>query len=255
MKRVNVFVVILSLFLVVSFFTTALAQEDLKTKVMEIDGARLEGKLDTIIKRYEQQTKENPNDPVLHYLLGIAYLYSEFDIKDATFDNALKEFIRAKTLDPKMKYVNYSLGTTYWYREEYDNAFDAYRAEIEIDPEYGWNYYNLGSAYEGLKKWDKAWSQYIIAIDKDPTIHRAHNNLGTIALNWKGDYFRALEAFKTALELRPNELLYKKNYNETIRKLKALKESVDKGELTLDAGKLKKLNSLDLKEVDIEEKQ
>jgi len=251
-KRVNIFVAVLSLLLVVCFLTTALAQ-DLKTKVIEIEGARLEGKLDTITKRYEGLTKENPDDPVLHYLLGIAYLYSEFDIKEATFDKALKEFTRAKTIDPKMKYVNYSLGIVYWYRGEYESALDAYRAEIEIDPEYGENYYNLGSAYEGLKEWDKAWSQYIIAIDKDPKIHRAHNNLGTIALNWKGDYFRALDAFKTAMELRPNEVLYKKNYNEAVRKLKALKESVDKGELTLDAGKLKKLNSLDLKEVEINE--
>lgn len=253
MKRVIVFVAILSLVLVVCFFTTALAQ-DLRTKVIEIEKAYLEGKLGAITKRYEGLTKENPDDPVLHYLLGLAYMYSEFDIENATFDKALKEFTRAKTLDPKMKYVNLSLGTVYWYRGEYDSAFDAYRAEIELDPEYGWNYYNLGLAYEGLKKWDKAWSQYIIAIDKDPTIHRAHNNLGRIAMEWKGDYFRALEAFKTAMELRPNEALYKRSYNEAIRKLKALKESVDKGELTLDAGKLKKLNSLDLKEVEMEEK-
>lgn len=255
MKRVNVFVAILSLFLVVCFFTTALAQDLLRTKVVEIEKAHLDGKLDTITKRYEKQTKENPNDPVLHYLLGIAYLYSDFDTKDATFDKALNEFTRAKTLDPKMKYVNLSLGTVYWYRGEYDSAFDAYRAEIELDPEYGWNYYNLGLAYEGQKEWDKAWSQYIIAIDKDPKIHRAHNNLGRIAMEWKGDYFWALEAFKTAMELRPNEVLYKRSYNEAIRKLKALKDSVGKGELTLDAGKLKKLNSLDLKEVEIEEKQ
>ena len=252
MKRVNVFVVILSLFFVVFFLTTTSAQ-DLKTKVIEIQGAYLEGKLDPIIKKYEGLTKENPNDPVLHYLLGLAYLHSEFDIKDATFDKAYKELTRAKILDPNMKYVNYSLGTVYWYKGEYEKAFDAYREEIKLDPEDGWNYYNLGSAYEGLKKWDKAWSQYIIAIEKDPKIHDAHNNLGRIAMDWKGDYFRALEAFKTAMELKPSKTLYKENYNKAIRKLKKLKDSVDRGELTLDAGKLKKLNSLDLKEVEINE--
>jgi tetratricopeptide (TPR) repeat protein len=251
MKRRLFFVFVFTLFLILPILSSA-SDEDLRTRVIEIESAHLEGKLDSVIDKYEKQVKESPNDPVLHYLLGIAHLHSEFDIKDATFEKAYGELTKAKTLDPKMKYVNYSLGTIYWYRGEYEKAFDAYREEIRLDPEYGWNYYNLGNAYEGLKEWDKAWSQYIIAIEKDPTIHRAHNNLGRIAMYWKGDYFRALEAFKTAMDLKPTEPLYKENYNKAIRKLKELKASVDKGELTLPADDMKKLNSLDLKEVEVE---
>ncbi|MBN1572077.1 MAG: tetratricopeptide repeat protein [Deltaproteobacteria bacterium] len=251
MKRKNLLPVILSLVLAVSLLTAAYGQ-DLKTRVNEIERAHLDGKLDGVINKYKGQVKENPNDPVLHYLLGIAYLYSEMDVKEATFDKAYKELARAKELDPNMKYVNYSLGTVYWYRGEHEKALDAYREEIRLDPEDGWNYYNLGLAYEGLKKWDKAWSQYIIAIEKDPTIHYAHNNLGGIALNWKGDFFRALDEFKAAMELKPDEKLYRKNYNKAVKKLKGLKDSVEKGELTLPTDEKKKLNSLDLKEVEVE---
>lgn len=245
------FVLVFALSLALPYISSA-AEEDLRTRVIEIESAHLEGKLDGVIENYEKQVKENPNDPVLHYLLGIAYLHSEFDVKDATFDRAYGELTKAKSLDPEMKYVNYSLGTIYWYRGEYEKAFDAYKEEIRLDPDNGWNYFNLGVAYEGLKKWDKAWSQYIIAIEKGPKIHRAHNNLGRIAMDWKGDYFRALEAFKTAMELKPTEKLYKENYNKAIRKLKELKASVEKGELTLPSDDIKKLNSLDLKEVEIE---
>ncbi len=251
MKITNVLPVILSLVLVAMFLTAASAQ-DLKTRVNEIEKAYHEGKLDGVIDKYERQVKENPNDPVLHYLLGLAYLHSDFDNKEATFDKAYRELIRAKEFDPKMKYVNYSLGTVYWYKGEYEKAIEAYREEIRLDPEYGWNYYNLGMAYEGLKKWDKAWSQYIIAIEKDTTIYDAHNNLGRIAMYWKGDYFRALDEFKAAMELKPDEKLYRENYNKAIKKLKDLKDSVEKGELTLPADDLKKLKSLDLKEVEVE---
>jgi|GEM_PF-2546610 len=245
-------IVVLGLVLFSSICFGAMTQEELKSRVEEIELAYLDGAVDQVIEKYERLSAEKPDDADYRYLLGIAYLYSEFDTEGATFDAAFDELTRAKELNPKMKHVNYTLGYVYWAREEFDAAIEAYRAEIELDPEDGWNYFNLGQAYESLKEWDKARSQYILAIDKDSTIADAYNNLGAIELNWRGDYFSALENFEKAMELNPDEKLYMINYNEAVRKLQTLKDSLDEGTVTLPSDQVDKLKAMELQEIEIE---
>jgi tetratricopeptide (TPR) repeat protein len=256
MKRTFVAAVILTaLFVLGSAISSPATEDPLKAKVVEIQKAYFGGALPEMIEKYEGLVKATPNDASLHFLLGIAYLYADFNNKDTTFDKAFAEFSEAKRIDRNMKYNNAQLGYIYWARGDYDKAIESCKAEIALDPNNGWNYYNLGSYYEGLKQWDKAMSQYIIAIDKDPNgpkIADAYNNLGGIYLDWKGDYFKAFDTFKKAMELKPDIKLYKENYNKTIRRLKALKESLDKGETELPPEMVEKLRKMDLKEVTIE---
>jgi tetratricopeptide (TPR) repeat protein len=239
--------------LVAAFATVAVCQENpLKVKVGEIEKAHLDGTLPTMITKYEALAAESPKDAASHYLLGVAYLYADFNKENATFDKAFSEFIKARDLDPNMKYVNNSLAFVFWAREDYDKAIESYKAEIALDPNDGWNYYSLGLSYEGLKQWDKAMSQYIIAIDKerkDPRIAKAYNNLGNLYMDPKGDYFRALDNYRKAVDLKPNIALYRENYNKAIRKLRELRESVDKGTTTLPPETVEKLRKMDLKEI------
>lgn len=245
-------ILVLGLVLVASVCFAAMTQDELKDRVIEIEEAYLGGSVDQVIAKYERLSEDNPDDADYRYLLGVAHLYSEFDMEGATFDAAFGELTLAKELNPTMKHVNYTLGYIYWARGEFESAIEAYRAEIDLDPEDGWNYFNLGQAYESLKEWDKARSQYILAIDKDPTIADAYNNLGAIELNWRGDYFSALENFDKALALKPDEKLYMINYNEAVKKLKILKDSLDQGEVTLPSDQVEKLKNLDLEELEIE---
>jgi len=245
-------ILVFGLVLVASVCFGAMTQEQLKNRVIEIEEAYLDGSVDQVIVKYERLSADKPDDADYRYLLGIAYLYNDFDLEGATFDAAFDELTRARELNPTMKHVNYTLGYVYWARGEFESAIEAYRAEIELDPEDGWNYFNLGQAYESLKEWDKARSQYILAIDKDPTIADAYNNLGAIELNWRGDYFSALENFDKALALKPDEKLYMINYNEAIKKLKTLRDSLDQGEVTLPSDQVEKLKTLDLQELEIE---
>jgi tetratricopeptide (TPR) repeat protein len=251
MKRILVCVTMLSLLMGAAAFS----QEDpLKAKVIEIEKARLSGDLSPLVVKYEGLVKESPGDASLHYLLGVAYLYADFDKKDTVFDNAFSEFTEAGRLNPKMKYVNNSLAYVFWARGEYDKAIESYKAEIALDPNYGWNYYSLGQAYEALKQWDKAKSQYIIAIDKekkDPRIAKAYNNLGEIYMNWDGDYFKALDNFTRAVELKPDKTLFRENYNKAVKKLKALKASLDKGQTKLPPETVEKLEKMELKEIEV----
>jgi tetratricopeptide (TPR) repeat protein len=225
------------------------ADSSLDTKSIEIYQDFKNGVLPSTITKYEGLVNDSPNDASLHYLLGIAYLYADSTNPDATFDKGLGEFMKAKELDSKLKYVNSSIGYIYWTRGNYDKAIESYKMEIAIDPGSAATYLNLGMAYEGLKQWDKAKSQYIIAIDKDPKIARVYNNLGRIYMEWDGDYFKALDNFKKAVDLKPTVNLYKENYNLAVRKLKALRESVDKGTTTLPPETVERLRKMELKEI------
>ncbi len=248
----KIFASITLILLVFGFAASALCQEDpLKTKVVEIEKAYVGGNLSNMITKYEALAAGNPKDAVSRYLLGVAYLYADFNKENATFDKAYNELMKARELDPKMKYVSYSLGYILWARGEYDRAIESYKAEIAGDPNSAGNYYNLGQSYESLKQWDKALSQYIMAIDKDPKMAKAYNNLGAVYMNWKGDYFKALDNFKKAVELKPSVTLYRENYNKAIKKLKELKGSVDKGTTSLPPETIEKLKKMDLKEIEI----
>lgn len=253
MKRILVYIVLT--LLVLGYAAAAIGQEDpLKAKVAVIENAYKGGNLPTLIEKYEGLAAGNPTDATSRYLLGVAYLYADFDKDNATFDKAFNEFTKAKELDPKMKYVNNSLAYVFWARGQYDKAIESYKAEIALDPNNGWNYYSLGQAYEGLKQWDKAISQYIMATDKekkDPRIAKAYNNLGTLYMNWSGDYFKALDNFTKAVQLKPNVTLYRENYNKAVKKLKALKESLDKGTTSLPPETVEKLRKMELKEIEI----
>lgn len=230
----------------------AAALDDLKTRVLEIEVAFAEGNIDTFVDKYEVLVKENPDDPDIHYLLGWAYFRTYYNEENPDYLKAINEFSNAKALDPSLKSVNFMLGNIYLDLREYEKSIQAYRDESILNPDQAWIFINMGLAYEGLHEYNKAMSQYIIAIDKDPSIPEAHNNLGAIAMEWKGDSFRALDEFKMAIDLDPKKPLYRENYNKAVRKLKELRESLEKGELDLPSDKADKLRNMELKEVDVE---
>jgi tetratricopeptide (TPR) repeat protein len=250
MKRSFIVITLVALMLGCAIIARG-ADKSLDAMAIEIYEASRSGTLQSKIEKYETLVNENPNNASFHYLLGTAYYYAEYANPDATFDKAFGEYARAKQLDPTLKYVNNSIGFIYWARGNYDKAIEFYRAEIAIDPESAAPYLNLGQAYESLKQWDKAKSQYIMGIDKDPNIARLYNNLGSIYMNWDGDYFRALDNFTIAVQLRPNVKLYRANYNQAVKKLVELRESLDKGQTQLSPEMVDKLKKMDLKEIEI----
>ena len=64
-------------------------------------------------------------------------------------------------------------------------------------------------AKQGL--WREAQFRFEQAIAKDPNNARAHNNLA-VALEATGEFARALEEYKKALQLGPNDNYIRRNY-------------------------------------------
>ena len=64
-------------------------------------------------------------------------------------------------------------------------------------------------ARKGL--WREAQFRFEQAINKEPSNARAHNNLA-VALEATGEFARALEEYKKALQLDPNDNYIRRNY-------------------------------------------
>jgi Tfp pilus assembly protein PilF len=64
-------------------------------------------------------------------------------------------------------------------------------------------------AHQGL--WREAQFRFEQAINKEPSNARAHNNLA-VALEATGEFARALEEYKKALQLDPNDNYIRRNY-------------------------------------------
>ncbi|MBT6516593.1 MAG: tetratricopeptide repeat protein, partial [Candidatus Marinimicrobia bacterium] len=67
-------------------------------------------------------------------------------------------------------------------------------------------YYNLGIAYNNQGNYTKAIESYKKAIELKPDYALAYNNLG-IAYNNQGNYTKAIESYKKAIELKPDYAL------------------------------------------------
>ena len=173
-----------------------------------------------------------PDDPILHYLLAIAY------VDKRKFDEAeshLKEAIRLKpdysdaynylgvlyfrrgevglaiesyqkALDNiyymKPQDAHFNLGYAYLSRKEYRKAALQLERAIELIPNYVDAYNNLGKAYEGLGQYDKARFNYEKAVEFNPQYADAYLNLGKL-LYRSGERKRARWSFSQVIRLAP----------------------------------------------------
>ena len=173
-----------------------------------------------------------PDDPILHYLLAIAYVdkrkfdeaeshlqeairlnpdYSdaynylgvlyfrrgEVDLAIASYQKALDNIYYMKPQD-----AHFNLGYAYLSRKEYRKAALQLERAIELIPNYVDAYNNLGKAYEGLGQYDKARFNYEKAVEFNPQYADAYLNLGKL-LYRSGERKRARWSFTQVIKLEP----------------------------------------------------
>jgi arylsulfatase A-like enzyme/Flp pilus assembly protein TadD len=131
-------------------------------------------------------------------------------IEAGKYDEAIPVLLRGLTLidyDPEV--WNY-LGVAYWNKKQFREAQQCYDKALSLDKNYAVVYNNLGSLFlsnylatqdPGILR--KAVGEFREAIRFDAKYASAHNGLGT-ALKMQGDTAGAIEAWKKALELKPD---------------------------------------------------
>jgi Tfp pilus assembly protein PilF len=129
--------------------------------------------------------------------LGEAYL------REGNFTLALKELLKAESLNPDDPYLQNDIGLTYYGKRKYDRAIRHFKKALDLKGDYAPAMNNLGNAYLAQKRWDSAIEYYEKALESAlyATPHFSLSNLGA-AYYEKGDYRRSEHYYLEALELQ-----------------------------------------------------
>ena len=131
--------------------------------------------------------------------LGEAYLLEQ------NFTLALKELLKAESLNPNDPYVHNSIGLAYYGKRKYDMAIRHYKRALDLKDDYAPAMNNLGNAYMAQKRWDSAIEYFEKAINTSlyATPHFPMSTLGAVYYE-KGDYRRSEQYYLEALDLEPD---------------------------------------------------
>ena len=151
-------------------------------------------------KVLKQALQSNPRDVQKQVELGITYeLQGELAKAASTFEEALK-------YDPNRPELYSLLGPIYERQERYDEALRTYHRLEKLDPNLPAIIFGaMASIYHFHKKMLPEALQYAQkALAADANSWRVHNLLGVIYTD-KSEFRQAVDAFKAAMRLAPNE--------------------------------------------------
>jgi len=150
---------------------------------------------DRIVERLKQQIAKNPQNPTLHYRLGLAYEENE------QFGDALKAYERAVALKPNYGDAQVALGALNMKLNQYDKALRAYNQAVLLDltPEIkGAAYRAMALIYFRRDRFQEAVEPFKQAIALAPQ-GTMHLNLGLTYLKL-GDKTSAMEQYRLLKE-------------------------------------------------------
>lgn len=125
-------------------------------------------------------------------------------------DEAIPLYLRSIEISPTAEAHNY-LGWAYSLKGRFGDAIKECEKAIRLDPEYGNPYNDIGAYLIETGRWDEAipWLEKATLAQRYDSAYYAYYNLGRV---WeqKGDWLRGLEAYKHALEQKPDYSLAEK---------------------------------------------
>lgn len=142
---------------------------------------------------------QDPNDPLMHAVLGDLYLDGDF------YDEAISSASRAIELDPDCAPAYLALGLAYDRRGGmWDQAILVWHELAEVRPDLVTAHVQLGEAFSSAAFPEEAIEAWRAAIELDASEPRAMYNLAVAALRREG-MATALPGFRRAGELDPSQ--------------------------------------------------
>jgi cytochrome c-type biogenesis protein CcmH/NrfG len=155
------------------------------------------------LRQLQEAVRNKPNDPRLHYLLGLKYQNQGNDRQ------ALKAYQKAVSLNPQYTEAFLALGAVKSVLGDQDGAVKAIKKAIQLDPKdqeaktlLGVVYGRQGLALLGQGENAEAAKVLKMAATSNPEDDAAFNNLG-VALAVQGDFNLAAQAFQAAIKANP----------------------------------------------------
>jgi Flp pilus assembly protein TadD len=145
-------------------------------------------KYEAAVKDFQETLKKDPEHAMAQHGLGQAF----FQMKK--YDEAKKHVQKAIKLDRSLWESHNLLGIIYNHKNQHEKAIPAYKAAIALNPDDGLLYNNLGISYAASGKYEKAINTFNKALKTESSYSKIYNNLG-LALSKLGRYQEAFEAF------------------------------------------------------------
>ena len=162
------------------------------------------GRFDRARARIAPYLDEHPNDPMAHFVRGLA------DHVAHRHGRALPHFERSIELNPEYPPVHHFHGWCLYYLGKLDRSEQAFRRHLELDPAEGDSHYALGLLAFDDGRYERAESYFRSAIEyQEPLPHRrdgvanAYAKLGAMRLQ-EGELDQAVEYLELAIEYHPD---------------------------------------------------
>jgi tetratricopeptide (TPR) repeat protein len=143
---------------------------------------------DSDLAEFFSTIRPRPGNPDSHYLLA-GYFQQRGQHREA-----IVEFKKVISIDPKYVKAYNGLGVSYDFLSEFGNALLSYETAISLDPAQAYLHNNLGYSWLMQENPDRAISAFQKAISLNPQEPRFHNNLAC-AYAEKAHFQLAMEEF------------------------------------------------------------
>lgn len=140
-------------------------------------------------------------------------------------DEAVAEFRKAIALRPNFAGHYYSMGVSLLLAARYGDAAAAFERVVQLQPNNTSAYNNLGIAYRRIDRTEEAVANWRKAIAISPSA-QPYSNIGAV-LHEKGDYAGAIDAYRKAIDLRPNSHITHRNLGDALLRLGRKMEARD----------------------------
>ena len=181
---------------------------------------------DSAIELYKKALEANPNDEWSAVVAqALAAIYHQVK---GNSDAAISMLENSLLLTKNKSQIYEAIADIYYDIEDLDHAIEYYQLALRDDSENPKIYSRLAMANWEKDCIEKAIIFYSKAIELDSTYDIAYNNLGVVFLDGLGDATRAMNYFRTAIEINPNYVLahfnLARSYEATNEKINAAKQ-------------------------------
>lgn len=156
-----------------------------------------------------------------HYLLGALHYQMQ------NYESALDSYQEVVRLEDNFVDIRFNQATTLVQMHRYEDALDLYRESLEQDPKnarlhdyYARALYLAGYTEEAEPMWEKALGLYRQRLRLYPEDAKLHYDVGKV-LTFLGKEREAVDPLRKAVELQPDNPLYRRTLNETLVRAEA----------------------------------
>jgi serine/threonine-protein kinase len=189
----------------------SLNPDSVKVHLAEGRLAESTGKFEKALESYLRVKELEPNN--IDAFVHVAGVYDKLDMPE----RAIQEYRKAIRLDPDFYEAYQYFGVFYYFRGRYSDAAEQFRKVIEKAPRMYRAYMNLDASLEALGRYNEAEQVLRMSFRLGSTAG-ALNNMGALLASEHHDD-EAIVYSKQAVELSPNDYLYRLNLADSYRRL------------------------------------